>query len=285
MGRQMRRPVSYDEAVAELKRMYDGYHFTRQMTDIYNPWSVFYAFDRGWIDNYWFSTGTPSSLINLFRVKQIVMPQLEGYVADMKRFDAPTERITDPIPVLFQSGYLTIKDYDYKRKRFTLGFPNAEVYEGFGKSLYNYYCPEYIGSRNRMDNALWDLRENKTTFEEFLESVRRWYAGIPYSVTDKNQNEQFYEALFYALMVGLGADVEAEGQTSDGRFDIALKMQDAIYILEFKFGKTAHEATEQILTKDYAVRFAADPRPVWAVGLNVSEDRRTIESYEVVACK
>ena len=309
MGQQRRQPMSYDEAVAELKRMYDGYHFTRRMTDIYNPWSVFYAFDQGWIDNYWFSTGTPSSLISLFRVKQIVMPQLEGFVADMERFNAPTERITDPIPVLFQSGYLTIKDYDYKRKRFTLGFPNAEVYEGFGKSLYNYYCPEYIGSRDRMDNALWDLRENKTTFGEFLESVRRWYAGIPYSVTDKNQNgrssechpslledgrvatdedevnEQFYEALFYSLMVGLGADVEAEGQTADGRFDIAMKMHDAIYILEFKFGKTALEATEQILTKDYAVRFAADARPVFAVGLNISEDRRTIESYEVVKVK
>ena len=285
MGRQMRRPVSYDEAVAELKRMYDGYHFTRQMTDIYNPWSLFYAFEQGWIDNYWFSTGTPSSLINLFRVKQIVMPQLEGYVADMKRFDAPTERITDPIPVLFQSGYLTIKDYDYATKNFTLGFPNAEVREGFGDSLYNYYCPEYIGSSDQMSIAFSHWRLKRTTFEQFMEGTRKWYAGIPYNVTDKNQNEQFYEALFYALMVGLGADVEAEGQTSDGRFDIALKMQDAIYILEFKFGKTAHEATEQILTKDYAVRFAADPRPVWAVGLNVSEDRRTIESYEVVACK
>ena len=285
MGRQMRRPMSYDEAVAELKRMYDGYHFTRQMTDIYNPWSVFYAFDRGWIDNYWFSTGTPSSLISLFRVKQIVMPELEGFVADIERFNAPTERITDPIPVLFQSGYLTIKDYDYKRKRFTLGFPNAEVRDGFGNSLYKYYCPEYIGSRDRMDNALWDLRDKNTTFEDFLESVRKWYAGIPYSVTDKNQNEQFYEALFYSLMVGIGADVEAEGQTSDGRFDIALKMADAVYILEFKFNKTAREATEQILKKDYAVRFAADPRPVFAVGLNISEDRRTIESYEMVQVK
>ena len=285
MGRQMRRPVSYDEAVAELKRMYDGYHFTRQMTDIYNPWSLFYAFEQGWIDNYWFSTGTPSSLINLFRVKQLVMPQLEGYVAEMSVFDAPTERITDPIPVLFQSGYLTIKDYDYVDKTFTLGFPNAEVYEGFGKSIYKYYCEEYVGSRDQMLIAFNSLRRKRTTFDDFLESTRKWYAGIPYSITDKNQNEQFYEALFYSLMVGVGADVEAEGQTSDGRFDIALKMQDAIYILEFKFGKTAHEATEQILTKDYAVRFAADPRPVWAVGLNVSEDRRTIESYEVVACK
>jgi hypothetical protein len=136
-----------------------------------------------------------------------------------------------------------------------------------------------------MDNALWDLRRKRTTFEEFLESVRKWYAGIPYSITDENQNEQFYEALFYALMVGIGADVEAEGQTSDGRFDIALKMQDAIYILEFKFGKSAQEATEQILTKDYAVRFAQDQRPVFAAGLNISKDHRTIESYKVVVCK
>ena len=279
------RPMTYDEAKAELKRMFDGYHFSRNMTNIYCPWSLINAFESGWIENYWFSTGTPSSLIDLLRVKQLTLPELEGLEADMKRFDAPTERIEDPIPVLFQSGYLTIKGYDMRRNRFTLGFPNAEVREGFADSLYKYYTPEYIGSRDRMDNALWDLRDKKTTFEQFLESVRRWYAGIPYSITDKNQNEQFYEALFYSLMVGIGGDVEAEGQTSDGRFDIALKMADAIYILEFKFNKTASEATEQILKKDYAVRFAADARPVWAVGLNISEDRRTIESYEVVKVK
>jgi len=278
------KPMTYDETVAELKRMFDGYHFTRKMTDVYNPWSLFYAFEKGWIDNYWFGTGTPSSLINLLRVKQVVMPELEGFEADQETFDAPTERISDPIPVLFQSGYLTIKAFNLRRNTFTLGFPNAEVREGFGRSLYNYYSPEYLGSRNRMDNAMWDLRDKKTTFEEFLESVRRWYAGIPYDITDKNQNEQFYQALFYALMVGIGADVEAEGKTSDGRFDIALKLEDAVYILEFKFNKTAGEATGQILAKDYAVRFAADPRPVYAVGLNISQDRRTIESYEVVAC-
>ena len=285
MGQRRRHPMSYDEAVAELKRMYDGYHFTDRMTDIYNPWSLFYAFDQGWIDNYWFSTGTPSSLIDLLRVKQIVMPELEGFEADMSRFNAPTERITDPIPVLFQSGYLTIKDYNYYEKTFTLGFPNAEVREGFGGSLYKFVLPEYFGSKDQMGIAYTRLRLKRITFEQFMESTRKWYAGIPYSITDRNQNEQFYEALFYALMVGVGADVEAEGQTSDGRFDIALKMQDAIYIMEFKFNKTAQEATEQILTKDYAVRFAHDARPVYAVGLNVSEDRRTIESYEVVECK
>jgi len=285
IGRRSHRPTTYDETVAELKRMYDGYHFTDKMTDIYNPWSLFYAFEKGWIDNYWFSTGTPSSLISLLRVKQLVMPDLEGFETELETFDAPTERISDPIPILFQSGYLTIKGVNWETGRYTLGFPNDEVYRGFSRSLYQYYCADYIGSRNQMNNAFWDLRLKKTTFEQFLESVRRWYAGIPYSITDKNQNEQFYEALFYSLMAGIGGDVEAEGQTSDGRFDIALKMQEAIYIIEFKFGKTAHEATEQILTKDYTVRFAADARPVWAIGLNISEDRRTIENYEMVKVK
>ena len=279
------KPMTYDETLAELRRMYDGYHFSYQLTDVYNPWSLIYAFEKGWIENYWFSTGTPSSLINLLRVRQLVMPELEGYEADLKQFDAPTERIDDPIPVLFQSGYLTIKGYNRKDNTYILGFPNAEVYEGFADSLYKYYCPEYFGSSNQIANVYRRLRRKETTFEQFLESVRRWYAGIPYSITDKNQNEQFYQALFYSLMAGIGADVEAEGQTSDGRFDIALKLSDAIYILEFKFGRSAEEATDQIIKKDYAARFAQDQRPVWAVGLNISKDRRTIESYIVVNVK
>ena len=278
-------PTTYDDTVAELKRMYDGYHFSKRMTDIYNPWSLTNAFEAGDIQNYWFATGTPSSLINLMRTKQFNLPELEGFEVEKSRFDAPTERINDPVPVLFQSGYLTIKGYDTRRNRFTLGFPNEEVYQGFASSLYQYYMEDYIGSRDRIDNALWDLKDKKIDFEQFIEAVRKWYAGIPYSITDKNQNEQFYQSMFYAMMAGIGADVHAEEQTSDGRMDIALRLADAIYILEFKYGKTASEAAAQILRKDYAVRFAADARPVYAVGLNISRDRRTIESYEIVAVK
>lgn len=285
IGRFGGKRLTYDETVQELKRMYDGYHFSDRMTDIYNPWSLFYAFDTGKIDNYWFSTGTPSSLINLLQVKQLNMPELEGIEVEKKRFDAPTERISDPIPALFQSGYLTLKGYNHVTGRYTLGFPNDEVYRGFADSLYQYYTPEYIGSRDMMNNAFWNLRLKKVDFNGFLESVRHWYAGIPYSITDRNQNEQFYQSLFYSLMVGIGGDVEAEGQTSDGRFDIALKLADAIYILEFKIDKTAEEAVQQILTKGYATRFAADPRPVFAVGLNISPDQRTIDRYKVVAVK
>ena len=276
------KPMTYEDTVAELKRMYDGYHFSMAMTDVYNPWSLIYAFDKGFIDNYWFSTGTPSSLINLMRSKPFNLPELESLEVDMSRFDAPTERISDPVPVLFQSGYLTIKAFNQRRNRYTLGFPNEEVYHGFANSLYQYYMADYIGSRERVDNALWDLRDKKIGFEQFIEAIRKWYAGIPYSITDRNQNEQLYQSLFYALLVGLGADVHAEEQTSDGRMDISLKLKDAIYIIEFKYDKTADEAREQILHKDYAVRFAADTRPVYAVGLNISSDRRTIESYKIV---
>lgn len=279
------KTTTYEETLAELKQMYDGYHFSRQMTDVYNPWSLIYAFESGWIDNYWFSTGTPSSLINLLRIRRFNLPELENIEVELKRFDAPTERITDPIPVLYQSGYLTIKGYNPMTKRYTLGFPNEEVYLGFADSLYQYFMEEYVGSRDQMNNAFWDLRLKKITFEQFLEAVRKWYAGIPYSITDKNQNEQFYQSLFYALMVAIGADVQAEDQTSDGRMDIALKMKDAIYILEFKYGKTADEASQQIKDKNYAVRFAADARPVYAIGLNINTERRTIDNYTIEEVK
>jgi hypothetical protein len=203
----------------------------------------------------------------------------------LSRFDAPTERISDPIPVLFQSGYLTLKEYNPFNQKYTLGFPNGEVREGFAISLYKYYMEDYVGSQDTLGNAYNDLRLKETSIEQFVETIRRWYAGIPYSITDKNQNEQLYQSLIYAALIGFGADVQAEDQTSDGRMDIALKLPDAIYIMELKYGKTAEEATDQILQKDYAVRFAADTRPVYAIGLNISQDRRTIESFEIKIVK
>ena len=276
---------SYEDIVEKLKDMYDGYHFSDQFTDIYCPWSLVNAFAMGRIMNFWFSTGTPSMLINVMRKSNISIQQIEHFEDTLERFDAPTERISDPIPVLFQSGYLTLKDYDPFENKYVVGFPNGEVREGFARSLYKYYMEDYVGSESAMNNAYQDLRFKRTTIEQFIEAVRRWYAGIPYSITDKNQNEQLYQSLIYAALMGCAADVSAEDQTSDGRMDIVLKMSDAIYIFELKYGKTAEEALEQILQKDYVVRFVADTRPVWAVGLNISKDRRTIDSYKIVQAK
>ena len=275
-------PTTYEQTVDRLKQMYDGYHFSPKMTDIYNPWSLLNAFDKGQIQNYWFSTGTPSSLINLLRAGHLDMARLENLQADISQFDAPTERISDPIPVLFQSGYLTLKKFIPEENNWQLGFPNEEVYRGFASSLYLYYTDNQWNDRNLVSTAFWDLRSKKLSFEQFLEAIRRWYSSIPYSITDKNQNEQFYQSLFYALLIAIGADVQAEDQTADGRMDIALKMPDAIYILEFKYDKTAAEATAQVLTKDYAVRFAHDNRKVFAVGMNIDSGKRTIDSYKIV---
>ena len=123
---------TYDSVVADLKYWYDGYHFSDKLTDIYCPWSLINAFAMGRIMNFWFSTGTPTSLINILRTRTgITLTELEGYSAKLSRFDAPTERITDPIPALFQSGYLTLKEYDGRRNEWKLGFPNEEVREGF----------------------------------------------------------------------------------------------------------------------------------------------------------
>ena len=276
---------TYDEMVAKLKDTYDGYHFSDRFTDIYCPWSLINAFSMKRIMNFWFSTGTPTMLVSVMRQHNINLQQIEHFQSTPDRFDAPTERISDPIPVLFQSGYLTLKDYNPIDQKYTLGFPNGEVREGFARSLYRYYMEDYVGSQDTLGNAFQDLRRRDITFEEFIETVQRWYAGIPYSITDKNQNEQLYQSLIYAALMGFGADVQAEDQTADGRMDIALKLSDAIYILELKYGKTADEATDQIIAKNYAVRFAADVRPVWAVGMNISQDRLTIDSYRIVQVK
>lgn len=276
---------TFEEVVAKLKETYDGYHFSNRFTDIYCPWSLVNAFTMGDIQNFWFSTGTPTMLVNVMRQHNISIQQIDHFQARLSRFDAPTERISDPIPVLFQSGYLTLKEYNPFNQKYTLGFPNGEVREGFAISLYKYYMEDYVGSQDTLGNAYNDLRLKGTSIEQFVETIRRWYAGIPYSITDKNQNEQLYQSLIYAALIGFGADVQAEDQTSDGRMDIALKLPDAIYIMELKYGKTAEEATDQILQKDYAVRFAADTRPVYAIGLNISQDRRTIESFEIKKVK
>jgi len=276
----------YDSTVAALKHWFDGYHFTKNMTDIYCPWSLVSAFAMGDIMNFWFSTGTPTSLINILRTRtNISLADLEGYSAKLSRFDAPTERITDPIPALFQSGYLTLKEYDGRRNLWTLGFPNEEVREGFAECLYRYYMEDYVGSGDTLGIAFNDLRFKDKTFEQFVGVIRRWYAGIHYSITDKNQNEQLYQSLLYAAFMAVGADISAEEQTSDGSMDIVLKVPDAIYILELKYGKTADQATDQIIAKDYAARFAVDSRPVWAVGLNISQDRRTIDHYRIIQVK
>ena len=275
------RHYDYVSTLEALKRKYDGYHFSNRFTDVYNPWSLINAFNDGDIRNYWFGTGTPSSLIDLLRTKYLYMPELENYRCSLEEFDVPTERIEDPVPVLFQSGYLTLKEYDGMLDEYVLGFPNEEVYQGFAGSLYKYYCEGYPRGRNTIVGAYNRFRLKQYTLEDFLQAIQQFFAAIPYSITDKNQNEQFYQANLYNLLVAAGAHVHAEQQTATGRMDISMKMQDAIYILELKYNKSADKAIGQIKEKDYAVAFVSDPRPVYAVGLNFTSNCHTLDSWNI----
>ena len=144
---------------------------------------------------------------------------------------------------------------------------------------------DYVGSQEALGQGFKRLYRKEIDIEQFVELIRQWYAGIPYSITDQNQNEQLYQSLIYSALIAFGADVQAEDQTSDGRMDIALKLQDVIYIIELKYNKTADEAVNQILKKDYAVRFAHDSRRIVAVGLNISQNRRTIDQYRICEVK
>lgn len=271
--------VDFEETLRRLNKNYDGYHFSKKLTDVYNPWSLINAFNLGDIQNFWFSTGTPTSLINILRLHDLDIPDLEGFRCPLERFDAPTERITDPIPVLFQSGYLTLKAYHGQDDEYTLGFPNEEVHRGFAGSLYRYYCEEYIGSQDNMACIFRDLRDEKITIDMFMQRLRQFFSAMPYEVS--NKNKRHYQSLLYALLVAVGADVNAELRTATGRMDIALKMPKVIYILELKYDGNAEEALQQVEEKDYATAFAFDNRPVWAIGVNFSSKTRTIESWVI----
>ena len=273
--------MTFDEAVAELKFNYDGYHFSGNGADIYNPYSLFNTFRLNDFDSYWFSTGTPTFLIELLKEKSIDMLQMEDIWTSSDRFDTPTRKITDPIPVLYQSGYLTIKEFTSFAKMYKLGFPNKEVRKGFSNSLFRYYAPDNMGDRDAIymawaKNFILSAEDN---MEAFLPHLQTFYTKFPYTLV--NNNERHYQAVLYTILLILGCDVTPEVPTSDGRIDMVLKTKRSIYKLELKYKKDAETAMKQIDRKDYAAAFADDPRKKFKVGINFSEDRHSIESWKV----
>lgn len=272
--------ITHEQALTELKDMYDGYHFAERMTDIYNPFSLLYALNSWKVDSYWFASATPTMMVELMQQQQIDMDELEGVKTGSDGFDTPIgETVTDVVPLLFQCGYLSIKDYDAQDKIYTLGFPNREVRTGFARTLYKYVSNDYAMGRDQLRQAFISFRRSGD-IEPFLQSLRLFFAGYPYSLN--NNNERHYQSVLYTLLVAFGADVEAERQTANGRMDIVLRMPKAIYVVELKYCHTADEAVGQILRKDYAAAFAFDGRPVVKVGISFSRDERTVTEWKVV---
>lgn len=271
--------LTFNETVEKLKEHYDGYHFTPNSPDIFNPYSIINALDDRDFNSYWFTSGTPTFLIELLQKNGIDMLQLDNLWARDNRFDVPTDSITDPIPVLYQSGYLTIKEYNSKLRMYRLGFPNEEVRQGFSESLYRYYAPTMMGE---LDTVVYKYREKvllEDDIEAFLPYLQTFYDKFPYTII--NNNERHYQAVMFTIFSMLGADVKVEEPTPDGRIDMVLKTDTAIYVFELKYNKSADVAIQQIKQKDYAKIYVGDGRKIVKVGINFSEDRRSLENWKV----
>lgn len=271
--------LTEEETLGKLREHYDGYRFTAEGPGLYNPYSIINALDDRKFNSYWFTSGTPTFLIELLQQMDLSMLDLDDIWAQDSRFDVPTDDITDPIPVLYQSGYLTIKEYDDTIGMYHLGFPNEEVRHGFSESLFRYYAPLQMGDYDAVVMAYRREVLLHRDMEAFLPHLKTFYDKFPYALI--NNNERHYQAVMYTIFALLGADIRAEEQTSCGRMDIVVKTPHAIYIFELKYNKSADAAVRQIEEKDYAAAYADDPRPVVKVGINFSEDQRSMENWKI----
>ena len=269
-----------EQMLDTLRRNYDGYHFSEDMlADIYNPFSLVKVFQYKKLDSYWFESGMSSWLIELLRQHSMDLPDMERVMTERDSFDTPTDNLVDLIPLLYQGGYLTIKDYEPEDEVFTLGIPNQEMRRGLSKGLVRYLLP-LSTERNYLRRAYLDLKA-AGDMAAFMPVLTDFYRSIPYDISAPT--EKHYQALLYTMLVAQGADVSAdvsaEDRTSDGRIDIVLRMPREIYVIELKLGHTAAEAMEQLRRKDYAAKYRHDGRPVRLMAINISPDTRTIDDW------
>ncbi len=272
--------MSYEEAVESLKLSYDGYHFTWPSPDIYNPYSLLRALQEKKTENYWFDTGTPTYLVEMLRKFKVLPQNIGGQYVRASEFDAPTETMKSAIPLLYQSGYLTIKDYNRIKDAFLLEIPNKEVRIGLMESL----LPEYVTLpyTNKGINTASDMYEAiyYGRIEDAILMLKDFFSCLPY--TDNTNYEGHYQNILFAIFTLIGfSNVDIEVRTPQGRADMVLKLKDRIYIFELKFNKSAREAMEQINIKNYPERFAQYGLPITKVALNFDSESRNISEWLV----
>ena len=274
---------SVEETKKQLKDMFDGYHFSKKLTDIYNPFSLLKTFAKNEVKNYWFTSGTPSFLMRLLsKCSEDVMKYTGQYYAEDTFINYKADTAM-PLPMIFQSGYLTIKDVDRDFNTYLLDFPNREVREGLVTLLLgNYLQP-------KEDTKSWVMQMVQSLRKADLDQVRRLFtsflAETPYSMRpkkDKKDRELYFHYTFYLLMRLISCyTVYTEKQLSEGRADCIIETPKYVYIFEFKLDGAAGEALQQIKDKGYATAYAADPRPLYCVGASFSSKTGTVEEWKV----
>ena len=271
--------ITPEEALMKLKENYDGYHFTSPSPDIYNPFSLLNAFADGKFGSYWFGSGTPTYLVKMldkFGVKpsEIGRRQLKSSV-----FDAPTETMTDAVPLLYQSGYITIKDYNKMLDLYTLDIPNKEVRLGLMESLLPYYVNNKTPEATTMVAYLfYDIQNGD--MDAALHRLQEFLSTIPYC--DNTKFEGHYQQVFYIIFSLLGYYVDVEVRTPRGRVDIVLRTRTTLYLMELKLNKSAGEAMEQIDLKNYPERFALCGLPIVKVAVSFDSERCTIGDWKII---
>ena len=277
--------MTYDQACAGLTKKYDGYHFTEKSPDIYNPFSLINALSKKELKNFWFATGTPTILTRLIKKYKMAPESFDkGFPATLEMFDAPTETATNPIPMLYQSGYLTIKNYD--GYEYTLGFPNDEVRLGFVKSLMPYYATEdQIQNDSFILRITKAFRENR--LEDALKEMKAFLSSIPYNA--EKQDENHYKTLFY-LIARLCTPyvVKTEEASAAGRSDMVVETESAVYVFEFKLDGTVEEALAQIDSKGYLIPYSVtkdkngNDKKLVKVGVSFDAEKRTLGEWKIV---
>lgn len=268
--------MTEEETKAKLKEMYDGYHFNEECVDIYNPFSILNTFANKRFGSYWFETGTPTYLVELLKKDKSSIEDLEGIEIDRMMLESIDTTSTNPIPVIYQSGYLTIKDYDRRFNTYVLGYPNREVEEGF----MNFLLPFYATLKN--NNSGFEIKKFVRDIESgntdaFMKRLTTFFADTPYELA--RDLELHYQNVMFILFKLMGFYTQAEYHTSEGRIDMVVKTQDYIYVMEFKLDGTAEEAIRQIESKNYALPFECDGRKVVKIGVNFSNEKRNIERW------
>ncbi|MBR5983486.1 MAG: ATP-binding protein [Bacteroidales bacterium] len=277
---------SYDEMVDKLKAKYDGYNFSEKSKDIFNPFSLTMALKNRKIDSYWFGSGTPTYLFEQMKRFGTNVLSLENISASASEFDAPTENMETALPLLYQSGYLTINGYDKHLDRYKLDFPNSEVRVGFMENL----LPRITGTATGFaKNIVTDLYDSlyKNDIDSAMQYLKSYFASIPYLEHGRNEFgnlttlEAFYETIMYVIFSMASRYVFTQVKSANGRSDIVMFVKDTVYVFELKINGTAQEALDQINSKGYMVPYEAGNKKVVKVGVAFSKETRTIEDWIV----
>lgn len=271
--------MAYEEVCKELKENYDGYHFTHNCIGLYNPFSLLNTFAKKEFGSYWFETGTPTYLAMLLKRSNYNLYNMAHTETDADVLNSIDSTSTNPIPVIYQSGYLTIKEYDREFGIYRLGFPNREVEEGFMKFLLPFYADtNKVDSSFHIQKFVREVRDGD--YDAFFRRLQTLFADTPYELV--RDLELHYQNVLFIVFKLVGFYVKAEYHTSEGRIDMILQTDRFIYLMEFKLDGTADEALRQIEEKGYARPFASDTRKLFKIGVNFSAKTRNIETWKVV---